>query len=77
MGGKTDNPEKRERQHQTSCPSGRMVHSVPGEIRGVVRLQRSTDRHLDKVHDGSAGGARKGVGRSGEDRKGGRDLRET
>ncbi len=26
--GITDNPVKRERQHQTSCPSGRMVHTV-------------------------------------------------
>ena len=26
--GITDNPEKREKQHRTSCPSGRMVHTV-------------------------------------------------
>ncbi len=26
--GITDNPEKREKQHNTSCPSGRMIHTV-------------------------------------------------
>ena len=26
--GITDNPDKREKQHQTSCPSGSMVHTV-------------------------------------------------
>ena len=40
--GVTDNPDKREKQHRTSCPSGRMVHTV------VIACKQS-EKLLDSI----------------------------
>ena len=40
--GITDNPDKREKQHRTSCPSGRMIHTV------VIACKQS-EKLLDSI----------------------------
>ena len=48
--GITDNPEKREKQHKTSCPSGRMVHTVMIACKQSERLMDSImKRHGNHV----------------------------
>ena len=48
--GVTDNPEKREKQHQTSCPSGRMVHTVTIACKQSEKLMDSImKRHGSRI----------------------------
>ena len=50
--GVTDNPNKRERQHQTSCPSGRMIHTVVIACKQSEKLMDSImKRHGNHVRE--------------------------